>query len=187
MKRLASILLLFILLFNFIGYRFVTSYLEERADNRLEARLDQNEYDDAQLISIKTPITHLAYYNNSNQFERVDGKVEINGIQYKYVKRRFFKDSAEMLCIPNPTAMRLQSAKDEFFKLVNDLEHTGQGKKNTPHSPTKNFSLDNFTLSKQINLENCFVELKSDRTLDYSSDLVSCFSPTAEQPPDTIA
>src|SRR5580658_5132677 len=82
-KRIASILLLAVLFFNWIGYRFVSSYLEDHANARLEAQLDMNDYDESQLISFKVPAEHLAYYNNSKQFDRVDGEIEINGVQYK--------------------------------------------------------------------------------------------------------
>ncbi len=132
MKRLAAILLLGIFGFNWIGYQLVTAYLESRSDKQLETRLDDNRYDDSQLLSIKVP-SHLSYSSPSLQFERVDGQVEVKGILYKYVKRRIFNDSLELLCIPNQAAMNLRAAKDNFFQLVNDLSHNGQGKKTDPH------------------------------------------------------
>jgi hypothetical protein len=184
LKRIASILLLIILLFNFIGYRFVSSYLEEKANAQLEAKLDKNDYDDSQLISLKIPVTHLSYYNNSNQFERIDGQIEIKGVQYKYVKRRIYNDSVELLCIPNQTAMSLQSAKDEFFKLVNDLQHAGQSKKTDPHSSSKNFSVDNYTLNESFGISNFSSVLSGQKSPDFSVAIASCYSPTAEQPPD---
>jgi hypothetical protein len=87
------------------------SSLLDKADRELETRLDENRYDESQLISIKVPVTHLSYYNTSDQFERVDGNIEVGGVQYKYVKRRIFNDSLEVLCIPNHTAMQLQAMK----------------------------------------------------------------------------
>jgi hypothetical protein len=184
LKRLVSILLLIVLLFNFIGYRFFSSYLEEKANTQLEAKLDQNDYNDDQLISLKIPVTHLSYYNSSAQFERVDGQIEVNGIQYKYVKRRFYNDSVEMLCIPNQTAMSLRSAKDEFFKLVNDLQRTGQSKKTDPHSSSKNFSVDNYTLNESFSFSNSFSALSGHTIFDFSAAIFSCYYPTAEQPPE---
>jgi len=61
-------LLLGILLFNQGGYRFVADYLEDKADQRLEAELDQDQYDATALISIKIP-TNLPYYSNSISYE----------------------------------------------------------------------------------------------------------------------
>jgi hypothetical protein len=182
LKKIASILLLTILLFNFIGYRLFSSFMEERANTRLESKLDNEEYNDAQLISIKIPLTHLSYYNSSDKFERVYGQVEIKGVQYKFVKRRIYNDSVEMLCIPNQTAMCIQSAKDEFFKLVNDLQQTGQSKKAGSHS-SKNFSVDNYTLNESFRL-NDISTIITVRTYSYSASLLTRAIATAEQPPE---
>ena len=82
-EKTASISLLMLLLFNWVGYSLVSSYFEEKANTRLEASLDNNSFDTSQLLSLKIPVGHLAYYNSSAQFERVDGAIEINGIPYK--------------------------------------------------------------------------------------------------------
>jgi hypothetical protein len=183
LKKIASILLLIILLFNFIGYRLVSSYLEEKANAQLESKLDKEDYDDAELISIKIPVTHLAYYNNSTKFERIDGQIEINGLQYKYVKSRIYNDSVEMLCIPNQTAMSLQSAKDDFFKLVNDLQHTGQSKKSDSHSGSKSFSIDHYTVNEFFMLSQVSYSVV-EKIFSYSSDILTRYTATAEQPPE---
>jgi hypothetical protein len=131
-----------ILFFNWYGYQWLSAYLQNRADLRLEASFDKNNFDESRLISVKIPITTLSYYNSSNRFERVDGQIEIGGAQYKYVKRRLFKDSLELLCIPNQAAMTLQVAKNEFFRQVNDLQqNTAPGKK-APVDSHKNITKD---------------------------------------------
>jgi len=55
-----------ILCFNWCGYRLVTSWLEARSDQQLEARLDAENYDESQLLSFKVPSTHLSYFNSSS-------------------------------------------------------------------------------------------------------------------------
>jgi hypothetical protein len=115
-------------------------YWQQQADNRLVARLDGKDYQESDLLSIKIPLTTLSYYNSSNGFERVDGAIDIGGLRYNYVKRRIFKDSLELLCIPNMTAISLQKAKNEFFGQVNDLQQHSQNKKNT--NTAKDFSKD---------------------------------------------
>lgn len=173
-----------ILLFNAAGYRWLTSLFESNANTRLEAQLDENQYNESDLISVKVPATHLPYYTNSKTFERTDGQLEVNGVQYKYVKRRFYRDSIELMCIPNQSAMKLQTAREDFFKLVNDLQHNGQGKKSDSHpGSSKNFSIDNFTLGTQLVFH---VPAESPETKYYpvSDSPVSQFSETAELPPD---
>jgi len=185
LKRTASILLLALLCFNWFGYRVLSAYMEGRANNDLEAQLDDNQYDESQLISIKVPAEHLAYYTSSNRFERVDGQVDVNGIEYKYVKRRLYNDSVELLCIPNQTAMRLHSAKDEFFKLVNDLQHQGQGKKADAHpGSSKNFSLDYYTIGDLFKVND--PEVSNTRPFaTYQVNIHSCYAPVDGQPPES--
>jgi hypothetical protein len=148
LKRIGSILLLGILLFNWFGYRLLVSYMEDKNNSRLEAKLDNNEYVESDLISFKVSATHLSYYTNSRSFERVDGQVEISGISYKYVKRRLYNDSIELLCIPNVVTMQLRNAKDVFFKITNDLQNATQNRKSGSHSESKSFAFDcYFTLN----------------------------------------
>jgi hypothetical protein len=151
-RKIASILLLALLVFNWVGYQFMSSCLQDRADARLRSDLDANKYDETDLISIKVPANYLSSYVHSNQFERVDGKVDIEGVQYNYVKRRIVNDSLEFLCIPSRAVTQIQSAKDEFFKLVNDLQHPGQGKKSDQHGSGKNFTPDFYTMQDLLSL-----------------------------------
>jgi hypothetical protein len=130
-----------VLLFNWVGYRLIVSYMDYRNNTCLEAQLDKNDYNESELISLKVPATHLSNYTNSKSFERVDGQLEINGISYKYVKRRLYNDSLELLCIPNIASMELRNAKDNFFKITNDLQNASQNKKSNSHTVQKNFSL----------------------------------------------
>lgn len=185
MKRLAAILLLGILGFNWIGYQLLTTYLEGRADKQLEARLDDNHYDDSQLLSIKVP-THLSYSSPSLQFERVDGQVEVKGILYKYVKRRIFNDSLELLCIPNQAAMNLRAAKNNFFQLVNDLQHNGQGKKTDPHpGSSKGPSSPEYIATHSLfAIGNLHFTIGPSYAACDAAALPSIDPTTAEQPPD---
>jgi hypothetical protein len=137
MKRAAAILLLIIFLFNWFGYRLLSDYLQHRADTQLESRFDQQQYNEANLIEIRVPL-NMPYQSISSDFERYDGETEFNGIHYKYVKRKVENGVLVLLCLPNESRMRLQNARDEFFKLVNDLQHDTQSKNSTPASSIKN-------------------------------------------------
>jgi hypothetical protein len=182
-KRLAAILLMGILFFNWYGYQLLTQYWQQRADHRLEARLDRNEYDESQLLRVKIPITSLSYYNTSNSFERVDGQIDIGGVRYQYVKRRMFKDSLELLCIPNETAMKLQQVKNDFFRQVNDLQQQNQEKK-TPSSPNKDLSKDYQPTAMHIAVPDALAALAPVQGVYTYPYLPANYSPTAEIPPD---
>ncbi len=129
-----------ILFFNWYGYQLLTQYWQHQAETHLQASLDKNEYDESQLLKIRIPVTTLAYYNYSqSNFERVDGKIDIHGVQYQYVKRRFVKDSLELLCIPNEATTKLQQVKNDFFRQVNDLQQQTQGQKSPFRSRKRHF------------------------------------------------
>ena len=133
MKRAAAILLLIIFLFNWFGYRLLSDYLQHRADTQLEVQLDQQQYNEASLLEIRVPL-NMPYQSISSSFERYDGEITFNGIHYKYVKRKVENGELVLLCLPNENRMRLQSARDEFFKLVNDLQHNAQNKNTSARS-----------------------------------------------------
>jgi len=63
LRKIAAILLLLILLFNWVGYRLFSDFLMHRADIRLEARLDKNDFREDELVEIKIPL-HLPYQLN---------------------------------------------------------------------------------------------------------------------------
>ena len=129
MKKIAAILLLGTLLFNWFGYQLLTDYLQYHADEKLEARLDNDDYDEAHLIELKIPVS-LPYQTNWDDFERFKGEIEIDGIHYKYVKRKVYNDSLILLCLPNEGKMQIENARENFFKLVNDLQASKSQKNN---------------------------------------------------------
>jgi hypothetical protein len=185
LKHFATILLMGILFFNWYGYQLLSNYWQDRADRRLEASFDKNNFDESQLISLKIPLTSLSYYNSSNGFERVDGQIEIGGVRYKYVKRRIFQDSLELLCIPNLTAMQLQTAKNDFFRQVNDLQQQNQGKKNNSHSTRDNIK-DYCPAAAGTMVPDVRLASAPSTTFYISSPLPSRYTPIAENPPELL-
>jgi hypothetical protein len=89
--------------------------MEKGSDAALEKKLDRREYNDDELISIKTKL-NLPYYSSSRNFERTYGSVNIDGIVYEYVKQRVYNDTLELLCLPNTAKTDLQNAGNELAK-----------------------------------------------------------------------
>lgn len=184
MKRLASILLLCVLLFNWFGYQIMADYIEQQADQALEQRLDNSEYDESQLIEIRVPLK-LPYQTDWKGFERFNGEIEVNGVHYKYVKRAVYNDSLILLCLPNEHKMKLQSARDEFFKLVNDIQHSPQSKKSDKGSSVsvKNPVNEYYHTSNNWLLPK-LTALFSKHYLDNLSFFSAGYTTSAEQPPE---
>ncbi len=83
---------------------------------------------ESQLIELKIPI-HLPYQTSWSAYQRYNGEIEINGILYKYVKRKVENDTLFLMCIANTKKMHLETAKDDFFKISNDLAQDNTSKK----------------------------------------------------------
>ncbi|MBN9380457.1 MAG: hypothetical protein J0H74_06815 [Chitinophagaceae bacterium] len=187
LKKITAILLLGLFLFNWVGYRLLTYYLEARADMQLQARLDDNNYEETQLISVKTPITHLSYYHNSPEFETTGGKIEIGGIQYKYVKRRIYNDSLEVLCIPDAAAMKLKAVKNAFFAFVNGLQQGGHEKKQSANSNiSKDISVEYYPVQGlPFGINNVWRSFTK-RYVDNFFPLSSIYTLVPEHPPKVV-
>ena len=61
LKKIAAILLLLLLAFNWYGYRIVIALMQQKADRRLEARIDNSDYDESQLVEISV-IHYKSYF-----------------------------------------------------------------------------------------------------------------------------
>jgi hypothetical protein len=181
----ASILFLTVFLFNIGGYRLVTNYLEQKQSTALELQLDQKQYDETTLIEIRVPVS-LPYQTDWKEFERVDGEVEVNGMHYKYVERKL--EAGEMIyhCIPNNGKAMLVNARENFFKLVNDLQtqqpSSSEKSQSTSHS-SKGFSFDYCDELKSWSFHTIQQTISS-YTIFSAANLSAAYTLTLEQPPE---
>jgi hypothetical protein len=125
LKKLAAILLLCLLAFNLVGYKYFFSWLQQRHKILLEAKLDKNKYDESDLIELKVPLS-LPYVSDQSQFERVDGYITIEGKSYKYVKRKIENGQLILLCLPDKRKMGIDQAKNQFGTCANDIPNCGK-------------------------------------------------------------
>ena len=139
-------MLLGLFLFNGVGYRVLNDYLQDRAARQMEAKLDKFQIQEDQLLYLKVPTTHLSYYNTVTDFERINGRIDIDGVPYQYVARRIVNDSAAYLCIPNLAALDLRAGRDNWFARVNDLRSQQNDPKGAGNNPDPNFLGDPYDL-----------------------------------------
>ena len=187
MKKLAAILLIVIFLFNLFGYRLLFNYAQQQSDLRLEASLDKNDFNEAEMITVKVPLS-LPYQNNQQNFERINGELKLNGKIYKYVKRKISDGQLILMCLPDYKKMQLQSAKDEFFKYANDLVQNSHSKK-PDNSKADIFKImigeyDNFTT--RFNPSYSFSNIVGYTILNQLNHLPSLPHSSPEQPPELI-
>jgi hypothetical protein len=179
-KRLAAILLIALLAFNWYGYRLLTNHLQNEASAQLQSKLDNNDYDEASLVELRVPL-NMPYITDWDDFETYEGETQIDGIHYKYVKRKVENGELVLLCIPNQQKTELQTAQQDFFKMVNDLQQSTGKKQAKDHSikiPLSDVIADNNS-SATIALTS----ISKARTL-YLKYLPSAFIATPSQPPE---
>jgi hypothetical protein len=186
-RKIAAILLICLLLFNWYGYRFVTNYLQQKADRQLENRIDLNDYDESQLIEIRVALD-MPYQNNQSNFERHYGEIEINGRIYTYVKRKIEDGYLVLKCIPNTTKQDIKTADNILFNANNGLDQEHSGSKN--NSPINNVTKSIFTdyddYSFDINLTS-FSSSQRQLKLLGTTLFNSITLPVSEQPPENLS
>lgn len=126
LKKLAAILLLAILLFNAVGYRFVFNYFEQQTVVHLEQKIDVSNYSNEQLKEITIPL-NMPYYIDK-EMELTSGELEINGLHYQYVKRKIENNILHIWCLPNHQRNDVVAAKNDVAKSTNQAPN--QSKKN---------------------------------------------------------
>lgn len=150
LRRIACISLLLIFLFNLFGYRVLLHYWEHEENRKLQATLDEQRYNEEDLVEVKIPL-NLPYHSNWKEFERFDGEIDIDGMHYRYVKRKIYNDSLILLCIPNEIKAKLQTARDQFFSLVSDLQKSSGQKKSSESNPLPSFKFGGDYIFQQTN------------------------------------
>ena len=120
LKQILAILLILILLFNIGGYKFAFTYLEQKATQRLEEKIDANQYSEAQLIEFKIPL-QMPYYNDT-EYESCYGEIEVEGEHYRYVKRKISGNTLYVLCLPHTEKDNIAAIKSNLVKSLNDVQ-----------------------------------------------------------------
>jgi hypothetical protein len=136
--------------------------MQLNSDAQLEKQVDKNNYNEQQLICIKTKLD-LPYYNNSPEYERAYGSITIGGINYQYVKSRVYKDTLELLCLPNEAKAKLQSVKNELTKAFADGQASAPKKNTTIKITLPDFCqvIKTFSASYFINERQAFSEYEA--------------------------
>lgn len=151
LKKLLSIFLLALLLFNIAGYRLVFALLENKATEQLDAAIDTGNYSEEDLIEIRVPL-NMPYQDRLTEFERHYGEVIVDGKVYTYVKMKVDRDMLVLKCIPNIGRQQIKNDANNLVKSSSgqDMENTG---KKHGSSFSKVFSFDYDDKSASWNLQ----------------------------------
>lgn len=183
MRRIISILLLGLLLYNMVGYSIV--YLSEERYTIASASKDLVEQAAGSAdIVIKVPVA-VPYQNNWDAPEPVQGQIEHEGQFYQMKSQQLLNDTLYVHCEFD------QNARDRFSDLVSKINDqvTGQAsgpQKDAHSSILKNFLKEYMTAGRQHTFYVLEWEPSSDMALQFPvrSILPERYSSIPSPPPD---
>ena len=180
LKKIAAILLLALMVFNLVGYRWLFNAIEQKATARLESKISTGEYSNDQLVEIRIPL-NMPYYSDKD-FENVYGETDWNGQHYRYVKRKVSNNTLYLLCLPHNEKASIAKAKNEFTGAVNDIPVNKQGSQQKANF-IKLLTTE-FRITKTTVYENSFSSL-SLQFINRNTAVADLFTPlTDAQPPE---
>lgn len=91
------------------------SVVENKADERMVASLNKSDYNENELVQLKFAL-NTPYMQSNTSYERCDGEVEYNGVEYNYVKRMVQNDTLYLYCIPNKEKTDISNSKNLYAK-----------------------------------------------------------------------
>jgi hypothetical protein len=179
-KKLLSLLLIVLILFNVLGYYGFFLGLQYQNSQEMMAKFDAEEYSTSEAITIKVPIT-IPYASDSREYERVNGQFEHQGEFYRLVKQRLLHDTLFIVCVKDQQSKNIDQALASYVKTFTD-------KPVDNHSNAKTFSL----LSKDYLSHTMSISQSSS---GWSFDVVKktsllifipTFYPSIDPPPDRV-
>jgi hypothetical protein len=118
-KRILSIALVVVFLFNVIGYYGIYVAMLSQARTALNEKIDREQYKEDQTITVKIPLA-LPYPVQQDEFQRVQGDFEHQGEFYKLVKQKYSNDTLYVVCIKNAEEKKAFTVFSDLVKLSTD-------------------------------------------------------------------
>jgi hypothetical protein len=106
LKKLITISLLFIHLFNIGGQLLFYEYAVYKSDKFFDEQIARNRYSIADLVEIRIPANIPGASEDSN-YECTRGRVQFGNTAYNYVKMKITPTAIYLICIPNYATTRL--------------------------------------------------------------------------------
>jgi hypothetical protein len=174
---MAAILLVLVFLFNLAGYRVMIYFLQAHSAQKLEAMIDGEEYREEELIEMRVPM-NMPYQQRYTAFERHYGRINIEGRQYTYVKRKVEGDILILKCLPNHDGNRLQQINNEIAIANSNTHSPGES---PARSQVKIFSIECDHPEQSLN--QGVLEILSIAYYSYSSALPVPVADGLDKPP----
>lgn len=178
MRKLISIVLIGLLLFNVLGYYGLFLGLRYQNTQQFTYRLDADDYNEAEAVTIKIPVS-IPYSVESNDYERVDGEFEYQGEFYRLVKQRHAHDTLYVVCIKDHQTKRINQALTDYVKTFNDSPGGAGHAASTLPSFIKDYLSNSFSIKREsVGWSQTIAEQGEPKVL------VSSYSPSIVHPPE---
>lgn len=129
MKKVLSICLIILILFNTLGFYGLFVGMRYKVKYDLVKRLNKDNYNEKETVTIKVPLA-IPYHVDKKTYERVDGEVEHNGEFYRLVKQKLENDTLFIVCIKDNASKRIKKALSDYVKTFTDkpvqAKHSGK-------------------------------------------------------------
>jgi hypothetical protein len=133
LKKIVSIFLVFLILFNTLGFYGLLEGLRYKSALELVQRLDNQQYSEEETLTIKVPLA-IPYHSDTNDYERVNGEVEYKGEFYRLIKQKLERDTLSIVCIKDYASKRIKQALADYVKTFTDkpadAKHSGKTSSN---------------------------------------------------------
>ncbi len=144
MKRIISIILLALFLFNVVGYYGMYVGLSLQASKEMKQKLDAEAYSEDETLTVKIPIS-LPYQSSSDAFQRIDGDFEKDGKFYNLVKQKMVNDTLHIVYIHDHKENGLFDLLTDFVQANTDSPISKKASK-----LMENFAKDYLSTSSEI-------------------------------------
>ena len=128
-KRILSIVLVVVFLFNVIGYYGIYVAMLSQARTALDEKIDNDQYKADQTVTIKVPLA-LPYPVQQDEYQRVQGDFEHQGEFYKLVKQKYSNDTLYVVCIKNVEEKKAAKIFSDLAKLSTDQSSSATNNQN---------------------------------------------------------
>jgi len=179
MKKIATILLLIIHLYNIGGQLAIYQYLVFQSDRLYDAEINANHYNIYDLTEIRVPV-NMPGVSDRSGYINLYGSVRFKNAAYNYVKMRMTSTAIYLVCIPNYATTHLAGDNIIHASQIPDIpvpkrDHVPFGKINQVA-----YSHQNITFKFSIPLIIC-----RKNTYTNGSIVPDGYISSTGQPPDT--
>jgi hypothetical protein len=178
LKKLFSIALIALLLFNMMGYYGLFVGLQYKNDVSMAEKFDADTYEASQAVTLRIPLT-VAYMPDERDFRRVDGTFEYRGEFYRLVKQKYAHDTLTVVCIKDNEHKRMHNALADYVKTFTDESSGQQNNGKVEISFIKDYIIQSFSMSTST----CGWEAEVIHNTR-GNLLLSSFTPSVVHPPE---